>query len=410
MTCFQLRKIIALSITFVMISTLFASCGFVKDKIGITDENPSEITEVAEVTENDAEDTEEISAESPTQTEAGEKDSIANPTENPTNTPASDPTNTELPSLTNLIKPTDLLTVYTDPSSAEYKRTGNMTVRIETGLDSEYSTAIRFTAAFDGVSVRLESGTWNPYHSYYEIFDEIFTIETKKGEVYSFEGYMSETIPMLQIVAEYRGLIVIWGLQDDMKDGNTVFTLTGKKWAPSPLYEESGMVSLCAAYTVAYYNAFLSASDDNYFMRDKLDTVNAWDTVELAVTLNFSAAGYGDDEYVYVRGDVLKAYMKAMFPEAKELQKIPNGYFEVESATTNLYILRPYESTVMKSFVYVCPVDDDESSWMTAIGITEPDGYPLTFVVYLDANEEYEPNNPFEYHITGIAILGGDTP
>jgi len=325
--------------------------------------------------------------------------------------PSEEPPSLEEELLEDLTEPQELLTVFIEPSSEEYENTGEVTESLDTGLEADMTTPVRFISAVDGVTVRLERGSWNPYHAFYEVTDEIFSVEAKTGEVYSFDGVMSETIPHLQLVAEYRGLQCIWPLQYDMVEGSVVFSLTGKPWEAQPLDETSNIINLCAAYAITYYTGSRVTADDGYFSQETVATEEVWPAVAMAITLNHTAVTQEEyfEDNLYVGEDVLFSYARAMFPDV-ELPPVPEGDFEPSS---DGYMIMPILAPTFWEFVYVYKEEEAETPfWQVAIGMqSAEDGWtPITFVVNLEENEEYDRDNPFEYHVTGIAILGGDTP
>jgi len=306
-------------------------------------------------------------------------------------------------SITDLTDPTELLKVYIDPSSAEYKGTGKVTDTLQTGLKSDMSISIRFVPALDGVTVTLESGTWNPFHSYYEVTDEIFTVETKKGRVYSFEGFISETIPQLQLVATYRGLQCIWPLQYDQVDGSVVFTIIGEPWQARALDESSNMINLCAAYAISFYDSYY---DTGYPDNGAIKTDDLWKTVAMAITLNHASFMSGDDDSdIFISKSALDSFARIMFPNQTKMPAMPKGEFTLDNG---VYSVMPRYLPIAWDFAY-CGENENEKGWVVAIGVEDVENgrQLITFQVYLTANEKYSVDSPFEYHITGIDILGG---
>ena len=307
--------------------------------------------------------------------------------------------------------PQDLLIVYIDPSSPEYQNLGTVDDYLMTGNSSDMAVQIRFVALVDGVVVKLERVSFNHDYSYLEVTEEIFIAETNPAIVYAFDSIVAETIPQFQLVAEYNGLRCVWPIQDDLAYGNTVFTLVGQ---PSqqviPLDETSNMIHICRAYAISFYELYYKSGP--YIVPDKVSNDELWQTVSTAITIN-NLYNTQDINNIVVQNNILNSYAKAMFPDVQKLPPLDTNYIKYNS-NNGTYNVTPHFPPVAWQLVYCSEneIPGIGKVWTVAIAIEDVENgkQPITFVVYLKANEKQTQNNPFDYHITGIAELGGNTP
>ena len=306
--------------------------------------------------------------------------------------------------------PRDLLKVYIDPTSSEYQNLGTVDDYLMSWISSDMPVPIRFVTLVDGVVVKLERVSLNEDYSYLEVTEEIFITETNKGTLYAFDGFIAETIPQLQLVAEYNGLRSVWPIQYDLAYGNTVFTLTGY---PVPQIDEtSNMIHICRAYAISFYEAHHKLG--YYTASDKVSTDELWPTVAKAITLNnLYRKQDTNDNTIVVPDNILNAYVKAMFPNVQTLPPLDTNYIQYNSSNCK-YNITPNFYPLAWELIYCSEsvIQGRGKVWIVAIAIEDVENgkEPTTYVVYLKANEKQAENNPFDYHITGIAVLGGNTP
>ena len=316
-------------------------------------------------------------------------------------------------SLPDLTEPEYVLDIYTNEYSEEFHKWDGQVEKVDSSLKSEISTSLRIRALEDGVILRLEQGTWNVFHSYFEVDEDIFTIVTEKDKIYEFDAPMAETMPYLQLTVEYRGLSYVWPLQYDMVgDEGPVTSIVVAPWRPSPPEMTTNMLNLCLAYAISFYlDLFEAYEAGGAYASGQVSAERLWKTVTWAITYNHNEAVAYLDDSIYVRENILKSYAAALFPEQDKLPPLPD-YISKDSSTPGWYIVQNYYYPIAWDLIYTYQADSDDKNWMVAISIEDVENGrdELPVMVYITENGAFDRDNPFGYHITGAGILGGNTP
>ena len=307
----------------------------------------------------------------------------------------------DAPPLTN---PIELMKIYWGSESDEYKELDEKSTNLGKQPDLQQGgVAVKLVPCVDGLKVKIQSLEWNMPLDFFHVTKELTDTTMRPDEVYTFEAEITESIPRIRLVAEYRGLRGTWYFQYNATTGSTSLSLTGTVWKPQEITKDSKIISLCK-----------SAIITSYFYENDYETyspVEYWQTVECAVS--FAGEAWEKDEYGYyiVPKWAVDAYTKALFPHIKGQPPIEGPELVTYDAKSETYIILPCDDC--ESLVTVeligCEMNDEvltASFFVTDIKRNTSWGMAAT----IEEIYEYEQDNPFEHRIANILTLGGDTP
>ena len=292
------------------------------------------------------------------------------------------------------------LNFYTDHNSDEYKNLGSDETVLSTGTED---THIRFTSSANNVKVKLEYVSWVDGENYFHVISNVFEETVAKDKVYSFDGFLSETIPKYRITAEKGECSAVWYLQYDAKDGDYVFTVSGD--FPDLKILEQGnddferMLPLMKA--VVSIAAF--EGNNNILSEDEL----FWKIVACAYTMNHMYSLPETVEPFYVEEWLVDAYVNAIFYEKTKVPEYDERFVKYHNNRAEKYDVYPvfYAEDTAFEITSVNNNADGTADVDFIINVPDLDIENIKKRVCLKPQSDSYGSNPFEWKIVAITDL-----
>lgn len=308
---------------------------------------------------------------------------------------AASPENVEAPQIT---YSDTILSIYPEASAPEYQALGQTDVLLENGIQVvDESGYMRFVSVLDGVNVSLDYGKWYDSLDYFHVINQdLFSIYTSAGTVYSFPAYTSENAPELRIRASFGNAETSWILQKNIDEQFNVINLKGSTWKPEALTKDSNMMELCIARaSLQYLYNDANAQENPWYF---------WQTIENAVTEQ-DPCGYEG----IIQGDqwpmetwLVDSYIEAIFPDCEISPELPEklGGYAPEFGQYSLNTCS-FANWLTGEIGIIQKINED--TWIVGVHLTDwKENRQESYVAVLVENKEYQVWSPFEYEISGM--------
>ncbi|HHT25504.1 MAG TPA: hypothetical protein GXZ76_08360 [Clostridiaceae bacterium] len=307
-----------------------------------------------------------------------------------------------------------LITLFPSDQSAEFKALDSAAQAI-TFLDNtigpDLARPIRFRIESDDVTVTLEYGDFIVNLMYFHPIMEVFQTTGNKGDIYEFNGFLTESIPNFRLVCTQGAYRSEWFLAYNGREEDVEIVIPKEEWQPEKLTLDSPFMDFCKMYAYAqflYDEAYLIFGADTKFGYFYETDYYYWYCLSELVNLQQPFPYELDpdtpvlpleqwlfDEYVLS----LYGHLNREIPEYDGylINYTPDRHEKYEIART----INPEHRSYL--FDIISSKEVSPGKWEVEILLeAENTGLKISYLITVLQRQEYRENDPFGFVIGGI--------
>jgi len=214
------------------------------------------------------------------------------------------------------------------------------------------------------------------------------------GKEYTIDKEIAIGTPEYRLFVRQGKNIALHNLTSMGFEGNEVFELEGRPWAPAPIDRDSPMVHLCRMAAIApggeeydYWHAFATA-------------IGTLRSVDLDMVPDGEGGFYRVPEWLF------EAYAAALFPgvDVPALDGGESEYVSYHPETAERWWVREDYSTWLWAEFKSVGGNRDGSLDVTILVTAPEEEWDWEMVIKVAPNKAYDPDSPFEYHLVGLPM------
>ncbi|MGB4609114.1 MAG: hypothetical protein WBH77_00650 [Saccharofermentanales bacterium] len=443
-TLYIMKAVFVISLVSIMIFSLLSSCSagqkdtgdkLVKNKESIAETADKTVTGSEDRTEFNSEietetqpetfsETEtqpetfsgtEIQSESPTQTESRSETQTESETpETFRESPEKTTTQSEPGDQSEIENRSNLITIFPSEQSAEFKAldSADQTITfLDNTMGPELARPIRFRIESDDVTVTLEYGDLIVNLMYFHPTLEVFQATGNQGDLYEFNGFLTESIPNFRLVCTKGDYRSEWFLAYNGREEEVEIVIPQEKWQPEDLTLDSPFMDFCKmyAYTQFEYDEacliFGADTKSGYFYETDH---YYWSCLAKLVNLQqpFPYEPDPDTPTLPLEQWLFDEYVLSLYGHLN--QEIPeyDGYL-VNYAPDRHEKYEIVRLTDLEHAGYLLDITSSEEvspgKWEVEILLEdENSGLKINYLITVLQKQEYRENDPFGFVIGGI--------